>query len=149
MAAAPPASLTPPPDRWAELVERFAAGAPTADDLAHFARAFAVYRRERGAMSLERCLGLPTTEGQYLRQRRDEHLRAAAAHAHPRDGWPRAEYLVAEWSRMLNLTSYARWREQGEPDADALAVRRELFWCSTFNRHQLLGVRSVFEIVGK
>lgn len=102
-------------------VERFARNPDDAEAARMVAAGVAVWLRARGAIRLERALGLPASAGGLRRARRDRHLQIAAA-------------MVVDCPATLHAAvrrfggfQWPRWRHLADPPAHATVIEQALF----------------------
>jgi hypothetical protein len=125
---------------------RFAAG--SVYDLDSVRQGFQAWFRSGGAISLERCLGLPTTPGQLRRARRDSWLRVASQCLFS-DGsaYERATELAHELDVFLSRGGWAQWQALATPPPTASALRQALWQVATLNDGKSLSAKHVHRIL--
>lgn len=127
-------------------VIRLAMGTATPADYAHVSRAAKTWLSSNGDVPFERSLRLPTTPDSFRRMQRDRWLCKAAKRIPAAGSWNGAEALLLEWDRFLSRGPWRDWRDESDPPEWAEPLSRALFYASSFNRGQSLGLRQIWRI---
>lgn len=111
-----------------DILSRAAAGDPEAEILAAriLLNANRQFFRNQGALSLQRCAGLPESMAKLLKQRRDYWLIVAFGCLDGGSKWFRCTLLAAEIERMLSVF-WPRWKDLSDPPEEASQLRQALF----------------------
>jgi hypothetical protein len=114
-------------DQGFDRAQRVASGRVEAEDVAWLSKGFSAYLVAGGALSLERCLGLPRNDCTLRRACRDYWLRRAwKALGGPLSPWHRSEKLAAT-VRDFQSRQWVRWRALTEAPTIANDVEVALF----------------------
>lgn len=142
----PPPEASTHDDGPLGAVGRIAAGAATQDDLAWLSNGFATWLTARGAIPVERCLRLPSSEPRIALAERDLWLRRAAlvvaqqlAHrGAPGSARAVADELARRWARFISDGPWRFRREQGLPGGELPELHVALYHATRANDGQAL-----------
>lgn len=134
-------------ERTSDRLARLMANQPTAGDLEWLSVGFRTWARLDGAVTLLRCLSLPSTPTAVRLARRDDALRAAAALCAGRSLRQRAHQLRARLSVFAERGLWRLWRRAGGAPENATDLERQLFEVLDFNHGRVLGARQIERIV--
>lgn len=127
---------------------RFVDGGFTESDSAILRRGLDTWLNASGALSVERCLRLPSTSNRMRILRRDHWLCKAALLLDADGSTTGAQKLEAEWNKFLSRGPWSTWRDDEEPPLEATALSKALFWATRFNRSESLTARHIARVAG-
>lgn len=131
-----------------DFVQRVANGAITAADAEWLQRGFSAWLNGEGAVSLERCLRLPSTRGAIVRMVRDYWLIRAATRIETTGLWLGPVDLSKRLARFLERGQWRQWKKLQDPPAGADDDAVELFRVLKANGGRSLGAKQVQRIAG-
>lgn len=129
-------------------IVRFVDGGLADADLELLQRGVDTWLNAGGTISLERCLGLPSTHNGLRRARRDHWLCKAASLVDADGSTTGSQMLEAEWNKFLIRGPWFIWRDESEPPPEATPLSEALFWATRYNRSESLTARQIARIVG-
>jgi len=103
---------------------------------------------ETNSLSLERCLGLPSTKAKRLDALRAGWLCEAARYIDAPNPTQGVDQLRREWDTFVSRGPWRFWRDDEHPPDDAPRLDRALFYASKFTGGKTLSGRHLRRIVG-
>lgn len=141
------AAVKPTPIDAVQHASRLASGDVDAPTLAWVCDGVAVWIRACGALSLERCLRLPSTGRQMRKMRRDYWLAEAAKAVSARSTWLASVALETELRVFVSRGPWLVWREQANPPPDASQLRAALFHVAKEGDGHCLSARQIDRVL--
>jgi hypothetical protein len=118
----------------AALFERVVGERIDPDTMEWLIEGFRKFDRHDGALSLERCLRLPTTAQRRLAERDFWVCTIAELIEGPREEVPRAREVARMLSAFITRGAWRDWRGMDEPPGAASELQRALFFASRATR---------------
>ncbi|MDO9371272.1 MAG: hypothetical protein Q7U07_01585 [Gammaproteobacteria bacterium] len=110
-----------------DFARHVAAGIVGPIELERLSKGFTAHLGARGAVSLERCLGLSETPAQMARDERDMHLIAAWRLVDGETPWKKSLALAVDLE-AFQCRIWRLWRHEQTPPAGSSELRRHLFF---------------------
>lgn len=109
--------------------------------------ALSLYLRCGGKISMDRCLGLPTSEGKLRLLQRNQWIAVAAGCIEAASASAAAGTLAVELDRFLSRGPWREWRHASDPPADASKLRCALFHIAKANEGESLSANQLHRIL--